>query len=233
MTKNEAKKRIERLKKEINRCRYAYHVLDKSLISDGALDSLKKELFDLELDYPDLITPDSPTQRVGGKPLKSFTKVHHETPMLSFNDAFSELDIRAWFDRLQNYLGRTVKPEFYVELKIDGLAIELIYENGILVQGSTRGDGAIGEDVTQNLKTVEAIPLKLETNEANKLTKLKKLIVRGEVFMSKKEFMRINEEQEKRGEKHRRIARAPESAGIARASACQAQQAAISIFSRF
>ena len=207
MTKDDAKKRIERLKKEVNRYRYAYHVLNKSLISDEALDSLKKELFDLEQTYPDLITPDSPTQRVGGKPLKQFVKVHHETPMLSFNDAFSEDDMASWSNRLENYLGKKIKEEFYAELKIDGLAIELIYEDGLLIQGSTRGDGVTGEDVTENLKTVEAIPLKLENpktlpgRQAGKDQIPKRLVVRGEVFLTKKEFERINKEQKKKGEK--------------------------------
>lgn len=203
MIKSEAKIRIEKLKKEIEKYRHAYHVLDQSLISDAALDSLKKELFDLEQEYPDLVAPDSPTQRVGGKPLKEFKKVKHETRMLSFNDAFSEEDMRAWLERLENYLGRKLKSAsdtFYCELKIDGLAIELLYEDGIFVQGSTRGNGEVGEDITQNLKTVEAIPLRLEPKDSG--TRIpKKLIVRGEVFITKKEFNRINAELEKAGQK--------------------------------
>lgn len=194
MDKREAKSRVDKLRKEINKYRYAYHVLDKSLISDEALDSLKKELFDLETRYADLITPDSPTQRVGGGPLKEFKKVRHDAPMLSFNDAFSREDVLAWLERLENYVGRKVKKEFYLELKIDGLAIELIYENGILALGATRGDGQIGEDVTQNIKTVEAIPLSLDMGNA-KIEPPTKLIIRGEVFITKKEFERINNEQ--------------------------------------
>jgi len=199
MNKQEAKQRIEKLKKEIGKYRHAYHVLDKSLISDVALDSLKKELFDLEEKFPDLITSDSPTQRVSGKPLKEFKKVRHETPMLSFNDAFSEQDMHDWLERIENYLGRKINPEFYCELKIDGLAIELVYENGIFVQGSTRGDGITGEDVTQNLKTIESIPLTLQTS--NLKLKTSRLVVRGEVFLTKKEFERINKEQKKKGMK--------------------------------
>ena len=172
MNKPEAKERIEKLKREINRYRHSYHVLNKSLISDEALDSLKKELFDLEERFPEFITPDSPTQRVAGKPQKQFVKVRHETSMLSFNDAFSEEDMRDWQERVENYLGRKIESDFYCELKIDGLAIELVYENGVLVQGSTRGDGAIGEDVTQNLKTIEAIPLKLEIRNPKKPYKI-------------------------------------------------------------
>jgi DNA ligase (NAD+) len=196
MDKLQAKKRIEQLKKTINHHRYLYHVLDKQEISEAALDSLKKELFDLEQRYPELITPDSPTQRIGGKPLKEFKKVQHGTPMLSFNDAFSKEDMRDWLERLENHLGRKIKhtdKTFYCELKIDGLAIELEYENGIFTRGSTRGDGKVGEDVTNNLKTIEAIPLRLNVP--------RRLIVRGEVFLTKKEFARINKEQEEKGGK--------------------------------
>jgi len=167
MNKKEAKKRIEKLKKLINHHRYLYHVLDRQEISEAALDSLKKELFDLEQKYPEFITPDSPTQRVGGKPLEKFEKVRHPLPMLSLNDAFSEKDMEDWLERISKLL--TLKEQnqldFYCEPKLDGLAIELIYENGILKTGSTRGDGIFGEDVTQNLKTIEAIPLKLREIE--------------------------------------------------------------------
>ena len=208
-----AKERIEHLKKVINHHRYLYAVEDRSEISDAALDSLKKELFDLETEFPDLVTPDSPTQRVAGKPLKAFAKVRHDERMTSFNDAFSEEDMRAWHERLMGYLGRPVGG-FYCELKIDGLAIELEYEDGVFVRGSTRGDGMIGEEVTQNLRTVEAIPLRLLDAEsaAKNLKKAgldpskyslapKRFVVRGEVFTTKKEFARMNREQEKRGGK--------------------------------
>lgn len=198
-TKQEAKLRVAKLKAEIDRYRRAYHINDESLISDAALDSLKKELFDLENIHPDLVTPDSPTQRIGGSPLKQFKKVRHIERMTSFNDAFSGEDIKDWLTRLENYLGRTIKREFYLELKIDGLAIELIYENGLLTQGATRGDGIVGEDITQNLKTIEAIPLRLEGAKNIKVPE--RLIVRGEVFLTKKDFERINKEQVKKGEK--------------------------------
>jgi DNA ligase (NAD+) len=221
MNKSEARKRIEQLRKTINHHRYLYHVLDRQEISDSALDSLKKELFDLETQFPDLVTPDSPTQRVAGKPLKEFVKVHHAERMTSFNDAFSEEDMRTWLERLENYLGRPVAkaaihgaPLFYCELKIDGLAIELEYENGLFLRGSTRGDGLIGEDVTQNLRTVEAIPLKLlDQGDVEKNLKRdgldpkkynlrrERLVVRGEVFLTKREFAKINKEQEKKGGK--------------------------------
>lgn len=218
MEKREAHARIEKLKQEIEKHRTAYHVYDTETISEGALDSLKKELFELELAFPEYVTPDSPTQRIGGKPLEKFVKVKHVVPMISFFDAFSEEDMIAWLERLENYLGKSVLDKkdiwspFYCELKIDGLAIELVYRNGEFIQASTRGNGIIGEDVTQNLKTVEAIPLKLYSKEIVEKnlrdaglrpgmyeTEPEELIVRGEVFLTKKEFHRINKEQEKLG----------------------------------
>ncbi len=199
MVKSEAKLRVEKLREAINKYRYSYHVLDKSEISDEALDALKKELFDLEEQFPDLITSDSPTQRVAGKPLAEFKKVKHEIKMISLNDAFSEQDMKDWLQRLENYLGGTIGHEFYCDLKMDGLAVELVYENGLFVQGSTRGDGDVGENITQNLKTIEAIPLKLESRGKSEVPS--RPVVRGEVFLTTKEFSRINKEQEKKGEK--------------------------------
>jgi len=198
MDKKEAKQRIEKLRETINHHRYLYHVLDKQEISDSALDSLKKELFDLEQEFPDLITPDSPTQRIGGKPLKEFKKVKHQQRMISFNDAFSKEDMKDWYERFIKLVPENQEDEvdYYCELKIDGLAIELIYKDGILQTGSTRGDGSVGEDITENLKTVEAIPLKIENL---KLKIPAELVVRGEVFITKKEFERINKEQKQKG----------------------------------
>lgn len=199
MTHTEAKERIAKLRGEINRDRYAYHVLNKSLIPDAALDSLKKELFDLESEYPDLITPDSPTQRVAGRALAKFKKFTHESRMISLNDAFSEKDMADWMERLENYFGRKNFTDlgFYSDLKMDGLAMELIYEDGVLVQGATRGDGIVGEDVTQNIRTVEAIPLRLEPGSGYP----KRFIARGETFLTKKEFARVNRDQEVKGGK--------------------------------
>jgi DNA ligase (NAD+) len=184
-----ARERSQKLRELIDRYRYEYHVLDRSEISDDALDSLKKELFDLESQYPALITPDSPTQRVAGQPLDGFQKVQHPGRMVSLNDAFSESDVRAWLERLEKYLGHSYHGGFYCDLKMDGLAIELRYVDGLLVQASTRGDGIIGEDVTQNIKTVEAVPLRLR-DVVRSVPKL--LLVRGEVFLKKSEFERIN-----------------------------------------
>ncbi|MDD5606657.1 MAG: NAD-dependent DNA ligase LigA [Candidatus Pacebacteria bacterium] len=184
MKKSDAKKRIEKLKEFINHHRYLYHVLDKQEVSDNVLDSLKKELFDLEQKFPELITSDSPTQRVAGKALEKFEKVKHKQAMHSLNDAFSEKDLQDWLKRISKLTDQ--KLDFFCELKIDGLAIELIYEEGILKTGSTRGDGIIGENVTQNLKTIEAIPLKLR--------KKINVSVKGEVFCPLKEFQKISKE---------------------------------------
>jgi DNA ligase (NAD+) len=192
MDKQQAKIRIQKLRKTINHHRHLYHVLDRQEISDSALDSLKKELFDLEQQFSDLITPNSPTQRVGGEPIKEFKKFRHPERMLSFNDAFSKEDMEDWLEKISKLLTEKEKKEidFYCELKIDGLAIELIYKEGVLETGSTRGDGNIGEDITQNLKTIEAIPLTIEEKH--------EIIVRGEVFITKKEFERINKLQKQK-----------------------------------
>lgn len=213
MERSEAKERIEKLKKTINRYRYLYHVLDKQEISEEALDSLKKELFDLEEAFPEFITSDSPTQRVGGRPLAKFEKVKHPEAMLSLNDAFSEDDMKDWLERISKIMTpeEISSLDFFCELKIDGLAIELVYKNGTLAVGSTRGDGLVGEDVTQNLKTIEAIPLRLNS-EAETLSNLNKegprisfrgknlqnVIVRGEAFITKNDFENLNKEQGKR-----------------------------------
>ena len=202
MTKQQAKERIEQLKKEIDKIRYAYHVLDKQIVSDAVKDSLQHELQELEQQFPELITPDSPTQRVGGQPLEKFEKVRHSQPMLSLTDAFESEEVKEWEERNNRLLSATVGKQlaasgYYAELKMDGLAVSLVYENGIFVQGATRGDGQVGEDVTQNLKTIEAIPLTLlPTNNYQLPTKIE---VRGEVFMSTRTFEEINKEQEKKG----------------------------------
>lgn len=185
MNKSQAKQRIEKLKKEIDHARYLYHVLDKQEMSDAALDSLKHELALLEQEFPDLVTPDSPTQRVAGQPLDKFVKVTHSKRMLSLVDCFSLEEIQDWEKRIKK-IAPNDKFDFYAEVKMDGLAVNLLYENGIFMQGSTRGDGAIGEDVTLNLKTINSIPLKL--NEPFP----KKVEVRGEVYMTKKNFELLN-----------------------------------------
>ena len=191
MTKQEAKKRIDKLKKVINHHRYLYHVLDKQEISDSVLDSLKHELYKLEQQFPDLVTNDSPTQRIEGKRLQEFKKVRHAFPMLSIEDIFSEKELEDW----ENYLKRLAPEEkinYFCECKIDGFAVELIYQNGIFILGSTRGDGHIGEDVTQNLKTIESIPLRLKNEISLKVPR--QFIVRGEVYMGKKDFEKLNKQ---------------------------------------
>jgi len=196
MNKTEIKQRIEKLKKLIRYHRYLCHVLDRQEISDSALDSLKKELFDLEQKYPEFITSDSPTQRIGGIPLKKFEKIKHSKPMLSFNDAFSKEDMKDWEKRIKKLL--TIQEaenlNYFCELKFDGLAIELVYKNKILQTGATRGNGIIGENVTQNIKTINSIPLKLRDNNLEK-----EIIVRGEAIIFKKEFLKINRLREKAG----------------------------------
>jgi len=189
VSKEEVKKRIEKLRELINYHRYLYHVLDKQEISEEALDSLKKELFDLEQEFPEFITSDSPTQRVGGKPLDVFEKVKREKMMFSFNDAFSREDMDNWEKRNNNLLSENDVIEYYCEPKLDGLAIELVYENGLLVLSSTRGDGKVGENVTQNIKTIESIPLKLKVDSP------REIIVRGEAVINKKDFENANKER--------------------------------------
>ncbi len=208
MSKKQAKQRIKKLRDEINRYRYAYHVLDKSLISDAALDSLKHELYELEQEYPEFITLDSPTQRVGGKPLAKFEKVYHEIPMLSIEDVFSEEELNDWKNRIQKLVPEK-KLDYFAELKIDGFGISLVYKNGIFIQGSTRGNGKVGENVTQNLKTIESIPLKLEIHSkllnkkikerVNSLIKKGRIEIRGEVYMSKRAFEKANKQRKKEG----------------------------------
>ncbi|MCX6811943.1 MAG: NAD-dependent DNA ligase LigA, partial [Candidatus Berkelbacteria bacterium] len=198
--KTAAKVRIEKLRKLIDQYRYEYHVLDKPSVSDAVNDSLKHELQELEDQFPDLVTPDSPTQRVGGKPLDKFKKVTHKTRMLSLTDAFSFDELKDWFERNERQLGKKIKPQFFSELKMDGLAISITYKNGDLEVGATRGDGVTGEDVTNNLKTIEAIPLHLrKDSEYYARASKDELVVRGEVYMTKSAFKRVNDEQKKKG----------------------------------
>jgi DNA ligase (NAD+) len=200
----EAKQRIEKLKKEIQHHDYLYYVLDQPEISDAAYDSLKRELLELEKQFPEFITPDSPTQRVGGPPLEKFEKVKHKIPMLSLQDAMNENELEEWQERIKKLLAPSEKLDYFAELKMDGLAVTLIYENGVFLKGATRGDGYIGEEITQNLKTIKSIPLRLRLEELEKILKKKikarEIEIRGEVFMSKKAFLEINEEQKKKKE---------------------------------
>ena len=185
-----AEKKIDELRHLLNQYNYEYHVLDQPTIPDAEYDQLLKELIKLEEAFPELITPDSPSQRVGGQVLDMFTKVRHESPMLSLSNAFNENDLRDFDRRVRQGVGDEFS--YVCELKIDGLAISLKYENGLFIQGSTRGDGTIGEDITSNLKTIRSIPLRL----LEPIT----IEVRGEAFMPKSSFARLNEVKEENGE---------------------------------
>src|SRR3990167_8717425 len=191
MTKQEAKVRIEKLKKLIDKYRYQYHVLNKLEISEEALESLKHELKKLEDEFPDLITADSPTQRVAGQPLKKFKKIKHANPMLSLEDVFSEEEFSDWLTRIKKLAPRGIF-HFYAEPKFDGLALSIVYENGVLSYAATRGDGQIGEDVTQNVRTIESIPLNIAKKE--------QVEIRGESIITKKNFEIINRGQKKKSE---------------------------------
>ncbi|MFS0690399.1 NAD-dependent DNA ligase LigA [Sporosarcina sp. 179-K 8C2 HS] len=182
-------KRVQELNDLLKEYGHAYYVLDRPIVPDSVYDSLMQELLSIEAENPDLIYPDSPTQRVGGEILESFSKVVHEYPMLSLSNAFNEEDIRDFDRRVQAGTG---KASYICELKIDGLAVSLKYENGTFVQGSTRGDGTVGEDITANLKTIRTIPLKLSEPVT--------IEVRGEAYMPKKSFMRLNEARDENGE---------------------------------
>ena len=188
------REKAKELRRQIETANYNYYVLDNPTISDAEYDRLMRELEQLETAYPELRTPDSPTQRVGAQPLDEFKTVTHRVPMLSLDNAMDEGEIRDFAIRVQKSLpGETV--QFVCEPKIDGLAVELVYENGVFISGSTRGDGITGEDITQNLKTIRSIPLRLMPN----LPIPTLLEVRGEVYMDKADFQRLNEQQLKEG----------------------------------
>lgn len=192
MKKNEAENRIKKLRKLIDDYRYHYHVLDESIMSEAAADSLKHELSLLESEFPELITPDSPTQRVAGKPLDKFTKITHEKRMISLADVFSESEITDWINRNEKLIKTGKIKEFFTDIKMDGLACAIKYKNGLLHQAVTRGDGFTGEDVTMNIRTIQNIPLKIDTLEPE-------IEVRGEIVIFKKDFEKLNQKQIKNG----------------------------------
>ncbi len=221
LNKIDAAARAEKLRALINEERYAYHVLDAASLSEGALDSLKHELWEIERAYPELVTPDSPTQRVAGKALPQFGKVPHAKRMLSLEDVFTREEFEEWLDRLRRRVP-SLETDLYAEIKMDGLAVSLEYEKGVFVRGSTRGDGRVGEDITQNLKTIDAIPLALRRPSAGELktflksfgegldhVMLEKIVTRllggrlearGEAYMTKKTLEKINAAAKKNGE---------------------------------
>lgn len=196
MSSKEIAHKIDKLRDEINEHNYHYYVLDSPVISDAQFDRLFKQLQELEEKHPELKSKDSPTERVGAAPLKEFSEVKHEIPMLSLDNAFSEEEVLNFDRRVRERLGHNQDIEYACEPKLDGLAISIRYEKGVLTQGATRGDGVNGEDVTQNLKTIAAIPLHLRGKHYPRV-----LEVRGEVYMPKAGFEKLNKEAEKKGEK--------------------------------
>lgn len=209
LTREQARQRIEELHRLIEHHNYLYYVLDQPEISDAEYDALMRELMQLEEEFPELRTPDSPSLRVGAPPLEAFATHSHRQPMLSLDNAFGAEELRAFDQRIKRFLGMPYQQriEYVAELKIDGLAVSLTYQNGVLVTGATRGDGLQGEDITQNLRTIHAIPLRLKQGASmpaalfDERTPLPSLIeVRGEVYLTHEEFRRINEEREQTGE---------------------------------
>lgn len=197
MASDEIKKRVAKLREEIEHHNYLYYVLDQPEISDAQYDRMMRELEKLEQEYPELRSPDSPTQRVGGTPLEQFEIVRHTIPMLSLANAFEEREVRDFDKRVKRFLGAPEEIEYVAEPKFDGLAIELVYERGLLVVGSTRGDGVHGENITQNLRTLQTVPLRLMKNELRLPDRLE---VRGEAIMRLKKFEELNRKREEMGE---------------------------------
>lgn len=193
---NHWQERAAWLKTELNRHSHAYYVLDNPTIPDSDYDRMFRELVALEQAHPDLITSDSPTQRVGGQPLPQFEQVRHSVPMLSLNNAFDDEDVLGFDRRVREGLQIHDEVEYSTELKFDGLAVSVRYEKGVLMQAATRGDGATGENVTANIRTIRAMPLRLHTDKAPDI-----LEVRGEVLMYKSDFARLNERQRESGQK--------------------------------
>ena len=193
MVDNNVAQRAAELREQINHHNYRYYVLDDTEISDGEYDRLMAELRQMEEDHPSLVTPESPTQRVGASPADGFDQVQHRLPMLSLGNAFNEDDLQAWYRRVKGLLD-DADFDLVCELKIDGLAVSLAYQDGVLVQGATRGNGTAGEDVTQNLRTIRTIPMSLLGEPPPYLE------VRGEVYLPLEEFRLLNEGRAERGE---------------------------------
>jgi DNA ligase (NAD+) len=191
----EVQQRLQELRQLLQKASYAYYVLDNPMMEDAVYDQLYRELQDKEAQYPELVTPDSPTQRVGEKPASQFTSVGHNIPLYSLENAFNIEEFTKWQERWRRYAPEVESFEYVSELKIDGSAIALTYENGVLVRGVTRGDGVRGEDITQNVKTIRSIPLRLNTDTPPPIVE-----VRGEAFLALDVFEAINQEREKAGE---------------------------------
>jgi len=196
---DEPSSRIQRLRKLLRYHNYLYYTLDQPEITDAEFDALMRELRSLEEQHPELIAPDSPTQRVGAEPLGEFAKVEHPFPMTSLADAFSEEEVRAWLERVQRLLPEGQPLEFVVEPKIDGLAVAITYRDGLLVRGATRGNGVVGEDITANVRTVRDIPLRIPVAGSDPPPRA--IEVRGEIYMPRDLFGRMNEERRSRGDR--------------------------------
>src|SRR6202163_2773592 len=194
----DSEKKIVALREKIRHHEHLYYVLDSPEISDAEFDKLMQQLKDLEGEHPSLITPDSPTQRVGGKPREGFVKVRHSTPMLSLDNTYSEEELRDWERRVHELTGRS-EVDYVCELKLDGMSLALIYEDGKLVRGVTRGDGSVGEDVTLNVRTVRSVPLSIPKERLKKAGMPADFEVRGELLMPTASFKKINEERERNG----------------------------------
>ena len=194
-----AEQRIVKLRDLINDYRYHYHVLDESIMSEAAADSLKHELSQLEEQFPELITPDSPTQRVAGKALSKFAKVQHQTRMISLQDVFDRAEIAAWIQRMKK-VRQDITEEFLCDIKMDGLACALIYEDGVLTRAVTRGDGLVGEDVTMNVRTIQSVPLTLRANQRFAHFLRGRTEIRGEIVMHKEDFAALNQRRRAAGQ---------------------------------
>jgi len=201
MDAKRAAARIAQLREEINLHNHRYHVLDSPIISDSEYDKLLAELRALETDHPQLVTPDSPTRRVGGAPVERFSRVEHPAPILSLGNAFTADEVRAWEERLRKLEPRVAAARFVVEPKIDGLTVVLHYEQGLFVLGATRGDGQVGEDVTANLRTLRSLPLRIPVDPRSEHSAPRRLVVRGEAFYPLEEFEALNARQAAAGEK--------------------------------
>lgn len=194
-----AEQRIVKLRDLINDYRYHYHVLDESIMSEAAADSLKHELSQLEEQFPELITPDSPTQRVAGKALSKFAKVQHQTRMISLQDVFDRAEVAAWIQRMKK-VRQDITEEFLCDIKMDGLACALIYEDGVLTHAVTRGDGLVGEDVTMNVRTIQNVPLTLRANQRFAHFLRGRTEIRGEIVMHKDDFAALNQRRRAAGQ---------------------------------
>jgi len=198
MPAKDLEKKIEALREKIRHHEYLYYVLDNPEISDADFDKLMQQLKDLESQHPELVTPDSPTQRVGGKPREGFVKVQHSSPMLSLDNTYNEEELRDWERRVHELSGRK-DVDYVCELKLDGMSLALVYEDGRLVRGVTRGDGSVGEDVTLNVRTVRSIPLVIDKDKLKKAGMPATFEARGELLMPTAAFKKLNEERERNG----------------------------------